>query len=339
MPDQLAPELLELRESVQRFIDDDLRPLEQRAAAGDADERELSREVIARSRDLGLFGLTQPQEFGGTQAGPLALAVVRETLAAANLRVTRSVLGPGPGVLGGARGLLRERYLEPLMRGEKRGAFAFTEASGPDAGRPTWARRDGDELVVNGLKPFVSGGSSADFYSVFVTVEEDDTGPGGTAVLIVDSGTPGLTLDPDFTTMDGATHCPLRFDEMRVPQSQVVGEIGEGLPQALGTIGQMRLGVAAQACGTAMWVVEYAFQLLQERERPSGQLGDREQARAALGQMMMETYVARSALYRSARLAESGADILNEGSIAKLYAAESAGASSTRRSSSLAPRR
>ncbi len=325
MPDQLTPELLDLRERMLRFIDDDLRPLEERAATGDSDERELSREVIARSRELGFFGMTQPEEFGGTQAGPLTLAVVRETLAAANLGVTRSVFGPGPGALRGATGLLREQYLEPVMRGEKRGSFAFTEPSGADAGRPTWARRDGDDLVVNGRKPFVTGGHVADFISVFVTVEEDGGGPSGPAMLIVDAGTPGLVLDPQFSTLDGATHCPLRFEEMRVPQSHVLGTIGEGMPQALGNIGQMRLGLAATACGTAMWVVNYVFETLQEREAAGGPPGLRDQARAALGQMMMETYVARSAFYRSARLAETGADILNEGSIAKLFAAEAAG--------------
>ena len=323
MPDQLAPELLDLRERMQRFVDDDLRPLEERAEASDIDEGDLRLEVIARSRNLGFFGMTQPEEFGGTQAGPLALAVVRETLAAANLGAGRSVFGPGPGALQGATGLLREQYLYPVMRGEKRGAFAFTEPS--DAERPTWARRDGDDLVVTGRKPFVTGGHLADFYSVFATVEEDASGPGGAAMLIVDSGTPGLVLDPPFSTLDGATHCPLRFEEMRVPQSHVLGTIGEGMPQALGNIGQMRLGLAAQACGTAIWVTKYVFDTLQKREAAGGPPGLRDQARAALGQMMMETYVARSAFYRSARLAESEEDILNEGSIAKLFAAEAAG--------------
>ena len=325
MPDQLAPELLDLRERMQRFVDNDLRPLEERLDTGDGDERELGREVTERSRELGFFGMTQPEEFGGTQAGPLTLAVVRETLAAANLRVTRSVFGPGPGALQGATGLLREQYLEPVMRGEKRGSFAFTEPSGADAGRPTWARRDGDNLVVNGRKPYVTGGPSADFFSVFLTVEEDGAGPGGSAMVIVDSDTPGLTLDPEFSTLDGATHCPLRFEDMHVPLTHVLGAIGEGMPRALGNIGQMRLGLAAQACGTAMWVTKYVFETLQEREAAGGPPGLRDQARAALGEMMMETYVARSAFYRSARLAESGEDILNEGSIAKLFAAEAAG--------------
>lgn len=329
MPDQLTPDLVELRDRLQRFIDDDLRPLDEQVVAGGMTEREAAPQVAKRSRELGFFQLTQPKEFGGTEAGPLALTVVRETLAAANLRVTRSVLGPGPGVLRNTTGELRERYLEPLMRGEKRSAFAFTEPSGPDA-RPTKARRDGDVLVVNGHKPYVTGGALADFYSVFVRVEgESGDQPGGsTAMVIVERDTEGLTLHPEFSTMDGATHCSLSFDEMRVPVANVIGGargIGEGVGRALGGIGEMRLGVAAQACGTAMWVVDYTLKHIQQPHRSGVPLGEREQVRAIFGQMVAETYVARATLYRTARLAETGADVLNEGSIAKLQASEAAG--------------
>src|SRR5690606_26835527 len=129
VPESLPPDLIELRDRMQAFIDDDLRPLDG-ALGGDAhapvpaDTRQRVRE---RSRELGFFGMTQPKSFGGSQAGPLALTVVRETLAGANLRVAGSVFGPGPCVLGAAEGDLREHYLEPALRGEKRGAWAFTE--------------------------------------------------------------------------------------------------------------------------------------------------------------------------------------------------------------------
>ena len=99
MPEQLTPDLVELRERLRRFIDEHLRPIDERAEGG-ADEDETRRQVIARSLELRFFGMTQPREFGGTQAGPLALTVVRETLAAGNLGVARSVLGPGPGCCG-----------------------------------------------------------------------------------------------------------------------------------------------------------------------------------------------------------------------------------------------
>ncbi len=323
MPEQLTPELLALRERTQAFIDDDLRPLQARADAGEADAAEVRRSVVARSRELGFFGMTQPLDFGGTEAGALELTVVRETLAAANLRVSGSAFGPGPGVLRSTEGALRERYLEPLLRGELRASFAFTEPS--DGSPPTHARRDGENLIVDGSKAFVSGGGQADFYEVMLNVDEGADGPGGPAMVIVDRDAPGLTRGDDFRSLDGSTHCVLNFKSMVVPQANVVGKIGEGMPRALGNIGRERLQIAAQASGTIMWCVDFTRTHISKPHRSGVPLGDREQVRAIFGQMIVDAYAVRSILYRTARLADGGEEIINEAGIAKLVASESAG--------------
>lgn len=327
MPESLPPELVELRERVQRFVDDELRPLEEQAAAEEGSDgpREVRRLVAERARAAGFFGMTQPAEFGGTEAGPLALTVARECFAAANLRTARNVFGPSPGVLGNAEGLLRTDYLEPVMRGEKYPGWGFTEPSGPDAGRPTWAVRDGDNLVVNGRKAWVSGGGSADFYSVMLNVDEDASGPGGTAMVVIDRETAGVSVGEPFFSIDGSPHSEVRFDDVHVPLTHVVGRIGEGMQRGLGNIGRMRLGMAAQACGTAMWVVDYTKQRITQPHRHGGSLADREQVRAIFANMMIDTYAARSILYRTARLAESGDDVMNEGAIGKVFATEAVG--------------
>ncbi|MCH9669813.1 MAG: acyl-CoA/acyl-ACP dehydrogenase, partial [Gammaproteobacteria bacterium] len=183
MPEQLSPSLVELREKIATFIVDELEPLESQLTGLEVDPV-VRTEVIKRSRAAGLFGLTQPTEFGGGEAGPLALTVVREALGRANLRVGAYVLGPRPGVLVSATGRLRDNYLEPLMRGEKRAAFAFTEPE--DVERRTWAAQDGDELVITGRKAFVTRGADADFISALVNVERDAQGVGGTAMIVVD---------------------------------------------------------------------------------------------------------------------------------------------------------
>ena len=141
MPESLPTALAALRDRVQSLVDDQLQPLEAMLspdpqAAIPADVARATRE---HSRSAGIWAMTQPRDFGGTEAGPLALTVARETLATANLRLGRYVFGPGPGVLAAAEGRLRESYLEPLVRGDKQGAFAFTEPTGADAPRPTWA--------------------------------------------------------------------------------------------------------------------------------------------------------------------------------------------------------
>lgn len=327
MPEQIPAELHDLRARVQQFCDDELRPLEDGAADDEDDpaNRNIRKEVAERSRRAGFFGMTQPKEFGGTEAGPLALTVAREAFAATNLRSARFVFGPGPGVLRAAEGRLRQDYLEPLMRGQRYAGWGFTEPSGPDAGRPTWAVRDGDDLVVNGRKAYVSGGSSADFYAVLLNVDEDASGPGGTAMVLVDRETPGVELGPDFRSVDGSTHCQVIMRDARVPQTNIVGKVGEGLQRGLGNIGQMRLGMAARAAGLAMWVADFTQKQITQPHRAGGSLGDREQVRWIFGSMLMEVYAARSVLYRTARLAESGVDVTNEGAIAKVFTTETAG--------------
>ncbi|MBM3139551.1 MAG: acyl-CoA dehydrogenase [Chloroflexi bacterium] len=328
MPESLTPELVALRDRVQSLIDDDLRPLE--AALGDDLEAAVPEETRARvrerSRELGLFAMTQPRAFGGNEAGPLALTVVRETLAAANLRLARYVFGPGPGVLGAATGELRARYLEPLMRGEKSGAWAFTEPS--DGSRPTWAKRDGDELVITGRKAYVTGGARADFYSVLVNVEEDAAGPGGTAMVVVDRATPGLTIERSFHSLEGGNHVELRLDGARAPLTHVVGKIGEGMPRALGNISQMRLGVAAQASGLAMWVTDFVDVHIAQPHRSGVRLGDREGVRLHYADIRIGTYAARAMLYRTARLVDGAKredEVMNEVMATKVYCTEHVG--------------
>ena len=135
MPESLAPEHIELRDRTREFIRTTLVPLESGVDSGATTPREVRRQVVEASRAAGFFGMTQPEAYGGSEAGPLAMTVVRETLAAANLRLAGAVFGPGPGVLASSEGHLREHYLAPQMRGEKSSAFGFTEPD--DAPHPT----------------------------------------------------------------------------------------------------------------------------------------------------------------------------------------------------------
>ena len=324
MPESLTPDLIALRDRTQALVDE-LRAMES-GLPEDINApvpAEAAAEARERSRAAGLFGMTQPAEFGGTNAGPLELTVARETVAAGNLRLGRAVFGPGPGVLRAAEGDARARFLEPLLRGEAQGSFAFTEPG--DAQRPTWAVRDGDDLLVTGRKAYVSGGATADFYSALINVEDGDAGPGGTAMLVIEAGTPGVSIDHSFVSMDGGGHVSLSFSEARVPTANVIGAIGEGMPRALGNINDMRLGVAAECAGLSMWTTDYVTEHLQAPHRSGTPLGEREGVRLRYADMRVETYAARSMLYRSARLRESGDDAINEIAATKLFAAEAVG--------------
>ncbi len=331
MPESLPPDLVDLRDRLRAFIE------EMRALEGDLDDggveggdgpapEDVRRRVRERSKELGFFGMTQPVEFGGSEAGALAMTVARETLAAANTPLARYVFGPDPGLLRRAEGSVRERYLEPVLAGEKTWSFAFTEPSGPNAPeRPTWARWDGEDLVVTGRKAFVTGGATADFYATLVNVDEDASGPGGTAMLLIDRTTPGVEITRRFRSMEGGGHVELSFQEARVPASNVLGSIGEGMPRAMGNIGEERLMSAATACGIALWTVDYTTKHITAGHRSGQRLGDREGVRLRYADMRIDTYAARAMLYRTARLVDAGDDAINEGAATKVFCTEVAG--------------
>ena len=173
MPELLTPGQQSLKSAVDAFIASQLQPFERQLDDLGVDATRTK--VIQASKDAGLFGMTQPAAFGGAEAGIVEMTLVREALAASNLRTAAWVLGPGPGVLAGATGSLKEDYLDAVMSGLKRGAFGFTE---PDnAERPTWAERDADTLVIHGRKSYVTGGDTADFTTVLVNVRGSEDQP------------------------------------------------------------------------------------------------------------------------------------------------------------------
>lgn len=330
MPESIPPELLELRSRAAAFVEE-LRPLEAEVREEHGDLRvpeALRARVRARSQELGLFQMTQPREVGGTEAGPLALTVLREALAAGNTPFERDILGPDPGLLRRAEGALRERYLDPVVRGERRWAFAFTEPAG--AARPTWARYDGDAFRVTGHKSFVSGGAGAHFFATLVNVDPDGEEPGGTAILLIDRETPGLEVARVFESIDGAGHVELALDDAPVPRANVLGSVGEGMPRALANIEGERIASASTACGLALWAVEFTTRHISAGHRSGQRLGDREGVRLRYAEMRVETYAARAMLYRTARLAETAAgdastNVTNEVAATKLFCTEAAG--------------
>jgi acyl-CoA dehydrogenase len=323
MPDQLSESLVNVRTQMFGFIETVLQPLEQQRQTSEVALASLQEQVRLASRTAGFFFRTQPREFGGDPAGALELTMLREMLAAANTPLAGSVLGPGPGLLHAAEGHLRKAYLEPVMRGEKRGAFGFTE---PDsAPRPTWAVLDGDTLRVTGQKSYVTGGASCDFVCILVNVEATDGGKLGTAMVVVDRQATGVQIDRSFMSMEGGGHVSMTFCDVRVPVSQVIGKIGEGMPRALGNIGNVRLMIAAQAMGMCVWALDFVEAHLRAPHRTGSPLGDQQGVRLRYADMRIETYVARSALYRAARLVESGENSVNEVIVAKVFCTETAG--------------
>jgi acyl-CoA dehydrogenase len=323
MPDNLPESLLATRQEAFHFVDDVLVPLASDIGSEDPVPGPVLAQVRQASKEAGFFYKTQPAEYGGNPAGPLELTMLRETWAASNCRLANLVFGPGPGILHASTGELKKNYLDPVMRGDKRGAFGFTE---PDtASRPTRAKIDAESLLINGQKSYVTGGDTADFVSVLVNVEHADGGKAGTAMVVIDRDSPGVEIDREFSSMEGGGHVSMLFKDVRVPVANIIGKLGEGMPRALGNIGNVRMMVSAQATGMCIWALDFVERRLTAPHRSGTPLGEREGVRIRFADMRIETYVARSALYRTARLAETGENIVNETIATKVFCTETAG--------------
>ncbi|MHB8573725.1 MAG: acyl-CoA dehydrogenase family protein [Dehalococcoidia bacterium] len=319
--DSLPSELEALRSRLHAFLNDELLPaergagLEDEAAASDA----LRRWVRTRSNELGFFRLAQSADVGGGGLGPLGQTALREAIAASGSLLGRFVLGGGGGLLRHGTAEQQAKYLDPVLSGEVAAAFAFTDAR---QGPRTTAVRAGDGFRVTGLKSFVTGGPHADLLLTVATVTENGDGPTGSAIFIIPRIAPGVTLRRELHTLDGGVHGEFTLQDVAVPPEDLLGEIGKGLPRALENITGLRLGVAASACGTGLWTLEYTLSQVDQPHRTGTPLAEREQVQAMIADSATELYAARAALYAAARAAEAGEAVDVEAAMAKSIATE-----------------
>ena len=310
MPDCLSPALSALRERITDLARDALVPLRDNdQLAPDA----RAAQVRLLSKAAGLFGLTQAND---TPA--LTMLVARETLARYGVGHLPGLFGAEAGLLDGIPEPLRSSHLLPLLAGDKRSGFAFTEPA--DAPQPTTAELDGEQLVISGAKSYVTGGAEADFLTVLVDIAGQ-----GPAMVVVDTDLPGVTLERRFTSLDGSHHAAFRFDRVRVPRHHAIGTPGDGRSRALAKISAVRRAIAADAVGTIAWIVDWVAHDLQ-RERRGGARAASERIRLRYGDMRIQAYAARATVYRTARLADAahaaGQDVVNESIAAKVFATE-----------------
>lgn len=301
MPDRLSPDQQALRQRVGDFV------------------RSLSPDVSvdavrAASKAAGLYYMTQPAAFGGSEAGALELTIVRDELGAHGAPHSQAILGPGPGVLAGVPEPLRSRYLDPLLAGEKRGAFAFTE---PDDAPPTRGVRVDEWLVINGKKSYVTGGAEADFINTLVHVADE-----GPALVVIDRDSPGVTMDKTFNSLDGSHHAAFSLDDVKVPADNIIGAPGEGLPRAMRQIGDTRLAIAGNCVGTMRWILDFLEDHLRTEDRNGQRRGDKEGVRLRFADQRITAFAARSMVYRTARLADNRENVVNESIACKVFATE-----------------
>ncbi len=316
-----------IRDMARQFAQERLKPF---AADWDREHR-YPAEAVAEMAELGFFGMLCPEQWGGNDTGYIAYALALEEIAAGDgacstIMSVHNSVGCVP-ILRFGTDEQRQRYLTPLASGAQIGAFALTEPhAGSDASSlRTRARRDGDSYVINGAKQFITSGQHAGTVIVFA-VTDLDAGKRGISAFIVPTDTPGYQVVrvEDKLGQHASDTCQLAFEDMRVHESQRLGEEGEGYRIALANLEGGRIGIAAQAVGMARAAFEAARDYAREREAFGKAISEHQAVAFRLADMATQIAVARQMVLHAAALRESGQPALVEASMAKLFASEMA---------------
>ena len=319
-----------LLDSLRRFVREALIPREQEVADTDA----IPADIVAHMRELGLFGLSIPEEYGG-----LALTMEEEVLAAFEIAraspAFRSLIGTNNGI--GSQGIVidgteeqKRHWLPRMASGEVIGSFALTEpGAGSDAGSlSTTAVRDGDHYVINGSKRFITNAPEAGVYTVMARTDSSNKGAGGVSAFIVERGTPGLALGRIDRKMGqrGAHTCDVIFDNCRVPAHAIIGgKEGMGFKTAMKVLDKGRLHISAVCVGAAERMLDDALRYAMEREQFGQPIAGFQLIQAMLADSKVEIYAARSMVLDAARRRDNGEDVATEASCCKLFASEMCG--------------
>ncbi|MBI2381002.1 MAG: acyl-CoA dehydrogenase [Gammaproteobacteria bacterium] len=316
-----------IRDAARDFVQARIAPF---AAEWDKNAR-FPAEALKGLGELGFFGMTVPEEYGGSNIGYVAAALVLEEIAAGDaatstiISVTNSVACMP--ILRFGNDEQKETYLKPLASGEHLGAFCLTEPhAGSDAADlRTKAVLDGDHYIINGAKQFITSGKHADTAIVFA-VTDPSAGKKGISAFIVPTKTAGYHVARVEEKMGqhASDTCQIQFDDCRIPAENMLGKEGEGYKIALSNLEGGRIGIAAQCVGIARAALEAATRYAQERKAFGKELGAHQAVAFQLADMATQVDAARLLVLRAAALREAGEPCLKEASMAKLFASEMA---------------
>ena len=312
------------------FAEKEVKPLAQ-----EVDETEVfPRGTVEKMAKAGFLGIPVPKEYGGQGCDPLTYAMCVEELS--------KVCGT-TGVIVSAHTSLccdpiqtygteeqKQKYLVPLAKGEKLGAFGLTEpGAGTDAqGQQTKAVLDGDEWVLNGSKIFITNGKEADVYVIFAVTSVVTDAKGRSkkmiSAFIVEKGTPGFTFGTQENKMGirGSSTYELIFTDCRIPKENLLGQEGKGLGIAMHTLDGGRIGIAAQALGLAEGALDRTIAYVKERKQFGRAIGAFQNTQFQLADMATKVQAAQYMVYRAAMAKATQKSYTVEAAMAKLYAAE-----------------
>ncbi|MEO3796391.1 acyl-CoA dehydrogenase family protein [Nonomuraea sp. B10E15] len=315
----LTTEERQIRDTVRSFVEKEVMPLEPEVLRNEREGRpaldaDALRDLRTKARKSGFWGINTPEEYGGAALGPIMSAIIAMELG--RTFVPFSFGGSADNILYAGTEEQKRRYLLPTIEGERRSCFAITEpGAGSDARNiRTRAVRDGAEWILNGEKTFITGGNEADFVMVFAVAE-----PYGVTCFLVDRDM-GWRSEP-IPTMGQWGPASLVFEDVRVPEENILGEPGRGFELAMEWIGQGRYMIPARAIGSAERMVQMAVDYAKIRKSMGRAIAEYQAIQWMIADSQVEIEAAKwLTLYAAWRVRE-GLDARHASSIAKLNGA------------------
>lgn len=323
---ELSDDMQMLRDTTRKFVQKELMPHTMRIE----ETRSIPTELIQRLRELGYFGIMIPEEFGGQNLGTLAYMLIQEQFAFAhncfNLLISGSNGIGGMGVVYEGSDYLKKKYLPRLASGEVIAAFAITEPSaGSDAAAiETLAVKDGKHWVLNGRKHFITRADIAGFFTIIALTDRDKRAKGGITAFAIERDTPGMTITRHMASMgsDVVRQCEIVFENCRVPEENVIGQVGGGFRLGLRVLAAGRLSIAARSLGAMQRAQELTVAYAKQRIQFGEPIATKQAVQFMLADNEVDIATLREFLYATAWRKDQGQNVDTEASMCKLYGTE-----------------
>jgi len=327
----LTEENIMIAETVRAFVEKEIYPHEAEVERTGVVPNEVAQDIKRKTLDLGFYACNFPESVGCAGLNHREFALVERELGRGSMALNH-FFGRPQNILMACKNDQIDRYLMPAVRGEKMDALAMTEpGAGSDVrGMKCSAVRDGGDWVVNGTKHFISGAEHADFIIVFIATGEDQTPRGPKkriTTFLVDRGTPGFTIRDGYKSVShrGYKNMILEFDDCRLPDAQVLGEVDGGFAVMNEWLYATRITVATMSVGRARRVFDYALNYAAEREQFGQPIGKFQGVSFQLADMITEIDAADLLTLAAADRLDQGLPANREIASAKLYASEMLG--------------
>lgn len=322
---RLDEDILLLKENIRQFIEEQIDPFSMQIE----DEDHIPESIINLSKEIGLFGLSIPEKYGGLGIGMVGKCALYEEIGKTHNGYT-TLIGAHTGI--GTVGIVemgneiqKEKYLPDMASGNKIGAFALTEpAAGSHATNlKMTAVKSGDKYILNGTKHYITNADVADIFTV-MAVTDKDKGAKGITSFIVEKDFPGFRVGSLERKMGlrGSHSAELVFEDCEVPAENVLGDVGQGYVNALKILANGRAGLAARNLGSCQYLLDLSTKYATEREQFDVPIIDHQAVSHMIAEMAMEIEALRSFTYRVAWMVDQKEKIIKEAAMLKLYGSE-----------------